>query len=80
MDEVADHIESDITAPMPGVIVDVPIEAGQTVGRGAILIVMEAMKMEINITAPAAGVVKAVYYAVGDEVSEGEILLHFEAQ
>ena len=79
MDDTADAIESDITAPMPGIIVDTPIEAGQSVAAGDILLIMEAMKMEINITAPAARVVEAVYYAPGDEVSEGEILLRFEA-
>jgi len=79
MDDTADEIESDITAPMPGIIIDVPIKAGQTVAGGDIILVMEAMKMEINITAPADGVVEAVYYAPGDEVSEGETLLHFEA-
>jgi 3-methylcrotonyl-CoA carboxylase alpha subunit len=68
-----------LTAPMPGKIVAVRVAAGQTVKRGAPLLVLEAMKMEHTITAPADGVVDRVRYAVGDQVDEGAELVGFTA-
>ncbi|WP_422647668.1 Methylcrotonoyl-CoA carboxylase subunit alpha [Cupriavidus sp. H18C1] len=69
-----------LTAPMPGKVIAVMVEAGATVTRGTPLLVMEAMKMEHTISAPADGVVGEVLYGVGDQVGEGEQLLGFEAK
>ncbi|MBY4896714.1 acetyl/propionyl/methylcrotonyl-CoA carboxylase subunit alpha [Cupriavidus sp. AU9028] len=68
-----------LTAPMPGKVIAVMVEAGARVTRGTPLLVMEAMKMEHTISAPADGVVGEVLYAVGDQVGEGEQLLGFDA-
>jgi len=76
----AAHSEQQIgrlTAPMPGKIVAVLIEAGQQVVKGAPLLIMEAMKMEHTITAPDDGVIDSLLYQVGDQVSEGAQLLAF---
>jgi 3-methylcrotonyl-CoA carboxylase alpha subunit len=67
-----------LTAPMPGKVAAVLIEAGEAVAAGQPLIVVEAMKMEHTIHAPADGSVTEVRFKVGDQVSEGEILLGFE--
>src|SRR5690606_10662715 len=64
-----------LTAPMPGKIVRVLVSEGDSVERGAPLIVLEAMKMEHTIAAPAAGIVEKVPYAVGDMVDEGAELI-----
>ena len=64
-----------LTAPMPGTVVRVLVEAGQSVEAGAPLMLLEAMKMEHTIKAPAAGTVSAVNFAAGDQVSEGVDLL-----
>jgi 3-methylcrotonyl-CoA carboxylase alpha subunit len=64
-----------LIAPMPGRIIAVLAKAGDTVARGAPLIVMEAMKMEHTITAPGAGVIEKVMYANGEQVKEGAELL-----
>jgi 3-methylcrotonyl-CoA carboxylase alpha subunit len=66
-------------APMPGSVVEVLVQAGATVEKGAALIILEAMKMEHTIRAPSAGTVKAVFFARGDQVTEGVNLLDFEA-
>ena len=64
-----------LTAPMPGKIVALLVAQGDTVEKGAPLLVMEAMKMEHTIAAPSAGRVDQLLYAVGDQVSEGAPLL-----
>ncbi|MCX7220075.1 MAG: biotin/lipoyl-binding protein, partial [Burkholderiales bacterium] len=64
-----------LTAPMPGKIVAVMVQAGQEVKKGDALVIMEAMKMEHTIAAPHDGVVDEVLYAVGDQVTEGAPLL-----
>ena len=68
-----------LMAPMPGSVVEVLVQAGSTVEKGAALLILEAMKMEHTIRAPSAGTVKAVFFARGDQVTEGVNLLDFEA-
>ena len=67
-----------LTAPMPGKIIQVLVEAGAEVARGAALLVLEAMKMEHTIAAPADGVIEKVNYAVGEQVTEGAELIAFQ--
>jgi 3-methylcrotonyl-CoA carboxylase alpha subunit len=67
-----------LTAPMPGKVIRVQVTAGQTVARGAPLLVLEAMKMEHTIRAPAEGRVAAVHYGEGDLVDEGAELIALE--
>ncbi len=64
-----------LTAPMPGRVTQLMVEAGTSVQRGQPLIVIEAMKMEHTVTAPADGVVEAVRFAPGDLVEEGAELI-----
>jgi 3-methylcrotonyl-CoA carboxylase alpha subunit len=66
-----------LTAPMPGRVLAVLVKAGDSVARGAPLIVMEAMKMEHTIVAPAASVVDRLLCSVGEQVKEGAELLAF---
>lgn len=66
-----------MSAPMPGRVVAVAVEAGAPVSRGQVLMVIEAMKMEHAITAPADGIVERVNFAVGDSVDEGVELIVF---
>lgn len=67
-----------LTAPMPGKIVALLVETGQSVKKGESLLIMEAMKMEHTIAAPADGVVKELLYLVGDQVADGAQLLMLE--
>ncbi|MFA5703439.1 MAG: acetyl/propionyl/methylcrotonyl-CoA carboxylase subunit alpha [Advenella sp.] len=64
-----------LTAPMPGKIISLLVQAGDTVTKGQALLVMEAMKMEHTITAPDNGKVEEVFYKVGDQVTEGVELI-----
>jgi 3-methylcrotonyl-CoA carboxylase alpha subunit len=70
--------EGSLNAPMPGVITLLKAKPGERVAAGAILVVMEAMKMEHAIKAPHDGVVKAFRYKPGDQVKDGALLVEFE--
>lgn len=64
-----------ITAPMPGIILKVNVNQGDTVGKGQVLVILEAMKMENEIVAPSDGKVVAVNVAKGNSVNAGDILV-----
>jgi biotin carboxyl carrier protein len=64
-----------VKAPMPGVILNVKISAGQQVKKGDSLLVFEAMKMENDIAAPFNGVITSVAVTKGGQINTGDILL-----
>ena len=64
-----------LAAPMPGTIVRVAVSAGQHVEQGDLLLVMEAMKMELSVRAVAAGVVSQVLAEEGQPVDNGAVLV-----
>jgi len=64
-----------IAAPMPGVVRDVIVKAGQDVAAGDPLIVLEAMKMEHILTSPRAGQIEDVGTDVGQQVANGATLI-----
>jgi propionyl-CoA carboxylase alpha chain len=67
-----------LQAPMPGRVLSIAAKAGQSVERGQLLLILEAMKMEHRITAPADGLVKAIRVAEGDQVANGAVLVMLE--
>ena len=67
-----------LLAPMPGMIVRVAVQVGDTVEPGQSLVVMEAMKMENELRATSAGTVKAVLAQPGTAVEKGAVLLELE--
>ncbi len=70
--------EGDVVAPMPGSILEINVKKGDTVSKGDLLIVLEAMKMENEITAVQSGTVKDIKVRVGDSVDAEDILLVIE--
>jgi 3-methylcrotonyl-CoA carboxylase alpha subunit len=73
----ADH-GADLLAPMPGRVRRIFASAGEAVARGAVLLALEAMKMEHAIRAPRDGVVKRVLVAEGELVEAGAELVALE--
>lgn len=67
-----------ISAPMPGNILDVKVNAGDTVKTGQLLVVLEAMKMENEILAPRDGTVTQVDVQKGITVDTGAPLLYLQ--
>ena len=63
-----------VNAPMPGKILGVKVSASQTVKRGDVILVLEAMKMENEVVAPQDGTIAGVNVAVGDTVEAGDVL------
>ena len=71
-------LATSVTAPMVGKILRIEANPGQAVEEDDVVIVMEAMKMEIPVVAPANGTVKAVNVEVGQSVEAGEELAEIE--
>ena len=68
-----------LMAPMPGKVIALIAKPGDTVAKGAPLLILEAMKMEHTIVAPALGTVKAFNFEVGDQVSDSVNLVEFDS-
>ncbi len=64
-----------VVSPMPGTIINVPVKAGQTVKKGDVLVVLEAMKMENEIKAAKDGTVASVAVSKGESVDTGTVLV-----
>ena len=63
-----------VNSPMPGTILDVKVNVGDTVAEGQVLMVLEAMKMENDIVAPKAGKVASINVKKGDTVNSNDLL------
>ncbi|MGP1515543.1 MAG: acetyl-CoA carboxylase biotin carboxyl carrier protein [Bacteroidales bacterium] len=66
---------SSIKSPLPGTILDVFVNIGDTVKEGQKLVLLEAMKMENEIKADKEGIIKDVRVRKGDVIMEGDILV-----
>lgn len=66
-----------ITAPMPGTILSVNVNSGDTVKSGQVLIVLEAMKMENEIMAPVDCRIASVKVQKGASVNSGDVLIEY---
>jgi len=74
------EIPGQVTPPTPATVMRVLVQVGARVERGAPLVVVSAMKMEITLSAPYAGIVKAVNTQVAAQVTPGEILVEIEPE
>jgi propionyl-CoA carboxylase alpha chain len=68
-----------VLSPMPGLLVDVSVQAGQKVMAGERVAVIEAMKMENVLFAAQDGIVKSVLAAKGESLSVDQMILEFES-
>jgi biotin carboxyl carrier protein len=70
-----EHHEFFLKAPMPGLVISVPVEQGQPVEKGEVLLVLESMKMQNELRSPRTGTVNRVRVKPGDRVEKKETLL-----
>lgn len=77
MSNVMNAKVNDLKAPMPGLIVGIQAQVGDTVGKGDTLLVLEAMKMENVLKATGDGTVKMIRVNKGDRVEKGQVLVEF---
>lgn len=78
MDSMASAKVSDLKAPMPGLVIEVSVEGGQSVSKGDALLILEAMKMENVIKSPTDGVIKSISVDEGETVEKNQLILNFE--
>ncbi len=67
-----------VQAPLPGVILQIKVNAGDQVKKGQTLMIMEAMKMENNILADLDGTINSIKVKEGQNVLQGDILIEIE--
>jgi biotin carboxyl carrier protein len=71
----SDGAISKINAPLPGNILSLNVKEGDSVEKGGLLLVLEAMKMENNITSDVAGVIHSIKVKAGDTVLQNDLLV-----
>ena len=72
--------EANLTAPMPGKVLEVFVNEGDEVTEGQTLMILEAMKMEHKIVANHDGIVTALNFSAGDQVEQGNELLEISSE
>ncbi|HXF84438.1 MAG TPA: biotin/lipoyl-containing protein [Anaerolineales bacterium] len=73
--KVAETGEFHLKAPMPGLIVAVPVTEGQPVKKGQVLVILESMKMQNELKSPRDGVVTRIRVKAGESVEQKQALL-----
>ena len=72
---VAESGEYHLKAPMPGLVVSLPLKEGDTVEKGQVLVILESMKMQNELKSPKAGVVGRIRVKQGETVEQRQALL-----
>ena len=77
MNANASQTLKEIKAPMPGLILDLKVKAGDEVKKGDVVLILEAMKMENILKSPGDGIVKAVKVSLNQSVEKNQVLIQF---
>jgi biotin carboxyl carrier protein len=74
--KVQESGEFQLKAPMPGLVVAVPVSEGQQIEKGQVLVILESMKMQNELKSPRAGKVERVKVKAGESVEQRQLLLN----
>ncbi len=69
------HGDFQLKAPMPGLVVAVPVQENQDVEKGQVLLILESMKMQNELRSPKAGKVQRIKVKAGESVEQRQVLL-----
>jgi acetyl/propionyl-CoA carboxylase alpha subunit len=72
---VAEHEDFHLKAPMPGMVVSIPVQDGQLVKKGDVLVILESMKMQNELRSPRDGKVARLRVKSGDRVEHKDTML-----
>ncbi len=72
---VAETGEYHLKAPMPGLVVAIPVEEGQAIAKGDVLLILESMKMQNELKSPRDGTISRIRVKPGDSVEQRATLL-----
>lgn len=78
IDKGASEKISEIIAPMPGLVLDVLVNIGETVEEGSPLLVLEAMKMENIIKSPCKAIIASIEVKKQQKIDKNELMIRFE--
>ena len=67
--------EFQLKAPMPGLVVAVPVDEGQQIEKGQVLVILELMKMQNELKSPRAGKIERIKVKAGESVEQRQLLL-----
>jgi len=70
--------KGEVGAPMPGSVMDIRVKVGDKVEKGAPLVVLSAMKMEMVVQSPIVGTVKQIDISIGMKLEGDDLLLTIE--
>jgi len=72
---VAEHEDYHLKAPMPGMVISIPVEDGESIHKGDVLAILESMKMQNELRSPRDGKVTRIRIKAGDRVEQKETIL-----
>jgi biotin carboxyl carrier protein len=68
----------EITAPIPGVVMEIRVQVGETVEANQVLVVLESMKMLMEFRAPFAGTIEDIAVEPGQTLEKGDVMIRME--
>ena len=71
--------EHHFKAPMPGMVITIPVAAGQEIAQDEVLVILESMKMQNELKAPCNGVVTRINVLPGDSIEQNQVLVVISA-
>ena len=69
--------DSALTAPMNGVVIEIPVKVGDAVKTGQVVVILEAMKMKTNISSSRDGTIASINISPNDSVETGQVMLTY---